>query len=48
MVSTMKMIDMMKTINDGLGVLVPWLIGAAVISIGAVAVVFVLKNKGAN
>ena len=37
-----------KEKNDGLGVLVPWLIGAAVISIGAVAVVFVLKNKGAN
>ncbi len=37
-----------KEKNDGLGALVPWFIGAAVVAIGAVAVVFVLKNKGAN
>lgn len=37
-----------KEKNEVSGDLVPWLIGAAVVAIGAVAVVFVSKNKGAN
>ena len=34
--------------NDLFEMMAPWLIGAAVISIGAAVVVVVLKNKGAN
>ena len=34
--------------NDLFEMMAPWLIGAAVVAIGAAVVVFVLKNKGAN